>query len=127
MKNKSYKSPIFSFPRFSRHLVIVRRLCNSTYIHAVYVVLCAIEVQCIAVETPSIFLNSKFIHFFSELSIQPELNSSLLPRHMTESGNVAGSPVDANVERASQSENNAVMGHSSANNASSSQHTSEMA
>ncbi|KAK7600799.1 hypothetical protein V9T40_008240 [Parthenolecanium corni] len=62
-----------------------------------------------------------------ELSFQPALNSSLLPRHLTDAGNAAGSSVDTNVERVAQSENNAVMGHSSSNNASSSQHSSDMA
>ena len=60
----------------------------------------------------------------AELSIQPELNNALLPRHLTESGNVASGSVDSNVER-TQSENNAALGHGTANNASSSQ--SEMA
>lgn len=62
-----------------------------------------------------------------ELNIQPELNSILLPRHLTESGNVAGSSVETNVDRVSQSENNSVMAHGSPNNTSSSQLTSDMA
>ncbi|XKL65598.1 hypothetical protein PGB90_009018 [Kerria lacca] len=62
----------------------------------------------------------------SELSIQPSLNSSLLPRHLTESGNVAGSSIDPNIERVPQAESNTVMAHSSSNS-SSSQHTPDMA